>query len=85
MLDIRQGQMFSLNFVGSRILELLKSGSSETEIVKTLNRDFNADSEMVRKDVKEFLDALSTHKLIESNDTNGRSEAEGPLADSHGA
>jgi hypothetical protein len=27
VLDIRQGQMFNLNFVGSRILELLKEGS----------------------------------------------------------
>ena len=33
VLDVQQGQMFNLNFVGSRILELLKSGSTESEIV----------------------------------------------------
>src|ERR1035437_2435244 len=33
VLDVRQGQMFNLNLVGSRILELLKRGSTESEIV----------------------------------------------------
>ena len=32
VLDIKQGQMFNLNIVGSRILELLKSGSKSVEI-----------------------------------------------------
>jgi hypothetical protein len=30
VLDIRHGQMFNLNLVGSRVLELLKSGASES-------------------------------------------------------
>jgi hypothetical protein len=33
VLDIRQGQMFNLNFVGSRILELLKNGTAQPDIV----------------------------------------------------
>lgn len=71
VLDVRQGQMFNLNAVGSRILELLKSGSSEAEIVLTISHEFNADIEMVRTDVREFLDTLNTHNLLEATVTAG--------------
>jgi hypothetical protein len=67
VLDVQQGQMFNLNLVGSRILELLELGSSEAEIVDAVSRDFNADIEMVRKDVKEFLETLETHKLLKAS------------------
>ena len=73
VLDVRQGQMFNLNLVGSRILELLESGSSEGEIANVVSREFNADIEMVRNDVKEFLETLETHKLLKtSSDEQGR-------------
>ena len=39
VLDIRHGQMFNLNFVGSRILELLKDGSAQPQIVDEIVRD----------------------------------------------
>ena len=42
VLDIHQGQMFNLNPVGSRILELLESGSAEAEIVEAISREFSA-------------------------------------------
>ena len=40
VLDVRQGQIFNLNFVGSRILELLKSGYTESGIVDEIRREF---------------------------------------------
>jgi hypothetical protein len=67
VLDIQQGQMFNLNLVGSRILELLEQGSCEAEIVDTISREFNADIEMVRNDVKEFLETLETYKLLKTS------------------
>ncbi|HEV2396202.1 MAG TPA: PqqD family protein [Candidatus Sulfotelmatobacter sp.] len=73
VLDVRQGQMFNLNVVGSRILELLESGSSEGEIANVVSREFNADIEMVRNDVKEFLETIETHNLLKtSSDEQGR-------------
>lgn len=66
VLDVQQGQIFNLNLVGSRILELLEQGSSETEIVDTVSREFNADVDMVRDDVKEFLKTLETYKLVKT-------------------
>ena len=66
VLDVQQGQMFNLNLVGSRILELLEQGSSEAAIVDVVSREFNADIEIVRNDVREFLDALKRYKLLKT-------------------
>ena len=70
VLDVQQGQMFNLNLVGSRILELLESGSSESQIVNAISREFNADCEVVKNDVREFLETLKTYKLLERQGSN---------------
>ena len=70
VLDVQQGQMFNLNLVGSRILELLECGSSESQIVDTVSREFNADTEVVKNDVREFLETLKAYKLVESQRSN---------------
>jgi len=64
VLDVQQGQMFNLNRVGSRILELLESGSAEPDIVNAVSHEFNISRETVEKDVREFIDALKKHKLV---------------------
>lgn len=64
MLDIHHGQMFNVNPVGSRILELLESGSTEADIVEAISREFNASREMVENDVREFIGSLKEHKLV---------------------
>jgi len=64
VLDIHQGQMFNLNPVGSRILELLESGSAEVEIVDMISREFSASRKMVENDVREFIASLKEHKLV---------------------
>lgn len=64
VLDVHQGQMFNLNPVGSKILELLESGSAETDIVNAISRDYNASHEVVENDVREFIESLKKHKLV---------------------
>lgn len=64
VLDIHQGQMFNLNPVGSRILELLESGSAEAEIVDVISREFGTSREIVENDVREFIGSLKEHKLV---------------------
>ena len=64
VLDIHQGQMFNLNPVGSRILELLESGASEVEIVDAVSHEFGASREIVENDVREFIGSLQKHKLV---------------------
>ncbi len=66
VLDIRQGQMFNLNLVGSRILELLKSGTSESAIADEIVREFGVSRRLAESDLQTFLDALSECRLIEN-------------------
>lgn len=68
VLDIRQGQMFNLNFVGSRILELLKGGSAQPQIVDEIVREFGVSRRLAENDVQEFLQRLSKYHLVENTD-----------------
>lgn len=64
VLDVQQSQMFNLNLVGSKILELLEGGATESDIVNVISRDFNASREIVENDVREFIESLKQHKLV---------------------
>ena len=71
VLDVRQGQMFNLNFVGSRILELLKSGSAESAIVDEISREFDVSRALADNDVREFLQSLKKCHLVEEHEPGG--------------
>jgi hypothetical protein len=68
VLDIRQGQMFNLNFVGSRIFELINKGSGQPEIVDEIVREFGVSRHLAENDLQQFLDTLEKHRLVESTD-----------------
>jgi hypothetical protein len=68
VLDVRQGQMFNVNFVGSRILELLKSGSAEPAIVDEISREFDISRDLAQNDVREFLQTLKKCHLVEGHE-----------------
>jgi hypothetical protein len=68
VLDVRHGQMFNVNFVGSRILELLKSGSTESAIVDEIGREFGVRRELAENDVREFLQSLKKYQLVEERE-----------------
>jgi hypothetical protein len=65
VLDIRHGQMFRLNLVGSRMVELLKAGRTQSQIADEVSRDFGASREIVETDLREFLAHLEKHHLLE--------------------
>ena len=68
VLDVRQGQMFNLNFVGSRILELLKKGCTESGIVDEISREFGVSRDLGENDVHEFLENLKKCHLVEERE-----------------
>jgi hypothetical protein len=72
VLDIRQGQMFNLNFVGSRILELLETGATESAIVDEISQKFEVSRDIAESDVREFMESLKQHHLLEDPGTNGQ-------------
>ena len=68
VLDIRQGQMFNLNLVGSRILQLLEGGSVQPEIVEEIIREFGVSRHLAENDVQEFLWTLRKYQLVDRTD-----------------
>jgi hypothetical protein len=69
VLDIQRGQMFTLNFVASRIFELLKAQVTEETIIETVCCEFGVCRTAVAKDVEEFLEAMRARHLLESRDS----------------
>jgi hypothetical protein len=65
VLDILHGEMFRLNFVGSRMLELLKQGRTEAQIADELSNEFGEARETVAADLQEFLAHLEKHHLLD--------------------
>jgi len=64
LLDIEQGICFSLNPVGLKIWELLKTHHSVDEIADELAQDFPVSRSQLLSDVVEFLQALEAKRLI---------------------
>jgi hypothetical protein len=69
LLDIRQGQIFNVNFVGSRILELLKNGSTESAISDQISREFGVGRELAESDLRKFLQILKKCHLVEERES----------------
>lgn len=65
VLDVRQGQMFNLNRVGSRILQMLESGSTEPVITTQISQEFGIEEAVVQADLKEFVRTLAQYGLVE--------------------
>jgi hypothetical protein len=70
VLDIRQGQMFNLNLVGSRILELLKAGATESAVVDEISQKFEVKRDIAETDVREFIESLKQHHLLKDARSN---------------
>ncbi len=65
VLDIVHGRMFRTNAVGSRILELLRHGYTESEITERIAIGFCTEPGAVAADVQGFLAQLKTFHLVE--------------------
>ena len=68
VLDVRQGQIFNVNFTGSRILELLKGGSAESAIVDQISHEFGVSRDLAENDVRKFLQNLKKCQLVEERE-----------------
>ena len=72
VLDILHGEMFRLNFVGSRMLEFLKQGCTNAQIAEAISREFSVARETVTADLEEFLLHLEKHKLLNLSEPGRR-------------
>ena len=65
LLDVHHGQMFCLNVVGAKILELMQRGYDETRITDEVSRDYGVGREVVRADVRDFIESLHKHHILQ--------------------
>jgi hypothetical protein len=65
LLDVHHGQMFCLNVVGAKILELMQRGYDESRIADEISRDYGVNREVVRADIIEFIETLHKHHILQ--------------------
>lgn len=65
LLDVEQGEIFALNPVATRIVELLQEGHDGFSLAATLSREFSVPEEVVKGDVDDFLTRLRQQRLID--------------------
>jgi Coenzyme PQQ synthesis protein D (PqqD) len=65
LLDIHHGQMFCLNVVGSKILELMERGYDESRMADEISRDYGVSREVVHAHVIEFIEALQKNHILQ--------------------
>jgi hypothetical protein len=73
VLDVLHGQMFCLNVVGAKILELLEKGFDEAQIAEQVSGAYVMDIETVRADVHEFIEVLNKHHILQVRTAGGTS------------
>jgi hypothetical protein len=76
LLDVKRGQIFCLNAIASTILEMLASGHREREIVDHLSAACGVEIETVRSDVRDFIEALNRHHVLEEGSPVTTKESE---------
>ncbi len=72
VLDIRHGQMFRLNPVASRMLELMKQDFSDAQIADEISLQCGVSRAMVESDLRELIEHLAKHRLLESEHPESR-------------
>lgn len=64
LLDIKRGLVLRLNATGSRVLERLQQGESESQIIGGLSQEFHIDPSIIQADLGQFLKSLEELGLI---------------------
>jgi len=62
--DPSTGDSFSVNGTGLKILEYLKSGRTESEIVIALAEYSDGDVQLIREDLDDFINHLKQLKMV---------------------
>jgi coenzyme PQQ biosynthesis protein PqqD len=64
LLNMENGNYFSLNDIGGRIWELCDGSHSVAQLVAALATEYDAPAEVLQQDVVELLEGLRNGKLI---------------------
>ncbi len=69
--DPSTGESFTTNKTGLFILNLLKEGKSQEEIVESLVSEYSVDRETAERDVIDFLERLRSYNILPKGEENG--------------
>lgn len=59
------GESFTTNDLGLFIINLLKEGKSNEEIISAITEEFEVDAITAERDLYDYLDFLRTEKMID--------------------
>lgn len=59
------GESFSVNPVGLQMLNLLRQGLSEEQIVNGIDREFQAEKFNIERDLQDFIDIMKQYHLMQ--------------------
>jgi len=61
------GESFSANPISNKMLEWMKDGKSDEEIISLVLNDYSIDKDTVEKDFYDFKELLKLYQLTEDN------------------
>jgi Coenzyme PQQ synthesis protein D (PqqD) len=76
LLDVQTGRILCLNVIGSMIMDRIEAGEREEQIVECLRSEYGDDLGTVRTDVRDFLEDLRRHEVLEDQDPLPRESSE---------
>jgi coenzyme PQQ synthesis protein D (PqqD) len=66
LLDVDRGAIFSLNVVGTRIVELLQQQQSRSSLLRQVSCEFDVSEAAAAADLDEFLSTLRKQELLDA-------------------
>jgi hypothetical protein len=78
LMNIKGGNMVTLNPIGSIIWQQLSDGHSREQVAAQISSEFGISQEQASADVNEFLEQLEAEHLIESAESSGSRKHLGP-------
>lgn len=62
------GESFTVNPVGLVMLNMLRKGLSQSEIVATIIEEYNIDASSVERDLNDFKEMMRQYRLMQHDD-----------------
>ncbi len=60
-----KGEVYKLNHVGKKILQLIMEGKSENEICDIISKEYSVDSKRVKSEFRKFITSLEDIGIVE--------------------
>lgn len=64
--DPRTGNTFNINPTGQLVINAIKAGDSQSEIIQQLMEQFEVDPQTADRDLEAFMNELERNKLVDA-------------------